>query len=116
MDTIFIRDLSVQGMHGVPDAEREREQEFVLDISIDFDTRKAAASDELKDTVDYSFFRNAAKEVVERSSFHLLEKLADAVAQKILKDARIGTVSVTIRKTGMYKDCTPGVTVIRQRT
>lgn len=115
MDKIYIRNLSVRGKHGVPDAEREVEQEFLLDISIDFDTRAAAASDELKDTVDYSHFRNAAKEVVEGSSFKLLEKLADAVAQKVLEDARIAEVSISIRKTEMYNDCTPGVTISRTR-
>ncbi len=115
MDKIFIQDLSVKGKHGVPDAEREKEQEFLLDISIDFDTRKAAASDKIKDTINYSPIRKAAKEVVERSSFYLLEKLADAVAQKILEDTRISNVSVTIRKTEMYEDCTPGVTIVRSR-
>lgn len=116
MDKIFIQNLSVRGKHGVPDAEREQSQEFILDISIDFDTRAAAASDELKDTVDYSHFRNAAKEVVEKSSFKLLEKLADAVAQKVLEDTRIAEVSVSIRKTEMYNDCVPGITIVRSRT
>lgn len=115
MDTIFIRDLSLRGKHGVSDKERSKEQEFLVDISIDFDTRKAAASDELADTVDYAFFRRVAKEVIEDSSFHLLEKLADAVAQKILGDSRIKRVSVTVRKTEMYDDCRPGVTVVRKR-
>lgn len=115
MDKIFIEHLAVRGKHGVSDEERRREQEFVLDISIDFETRPSAESDDLVDTVDYNFFRDGAKSIVERQSFHLLEKLADAVAQKILDDARIGNVSVTIRKTEMYPDCTPGVTIVRTR-
>ncbi len=115
MDTIFIRDLTLRGKHGVYDEEQTREQEFVLDIAVDFDTRKAASSDDIKDTANYAIFRKVAKEVVEGPPFKLLEKLADVVAQKILEDTRIGRVSVTIRKTGMYKDCTPGVTVIRER-
>lgn len=115
MDTIFIRDLKVRGKHGVSLAERAREQEFVVDIGIEFDTRAAAKSDELADTVDYNFFRDSAKQVVEGESFHLLEKLADAVAKKILLDSRIGAVSITVRKTEMYPDCTPGVTVVRSK-
>lgn len=115
MDKIFIQDLKVRGKHGVPDKEREKEQEFVLDIAIDFDTRKAAANDNLDGTIDYSPIRRAAKEVVEESSFHLLETLADAVAQKILEDSRITNVSVTVRKSEMYDDCMPGVTVVRKR-
>ncbi len=113
MDSIFIRDLRLKGKHGVSDAERGREQEFVFDISIDFDTRPSVASDDLDDTVDYDYFRNAATLAVQRSSFHLLEKLADEVAGKILLDKRIKQVSVTVRKTEMYADCTPGVTIVR---
>lgn len=116
MDTVFIRALALRGKHGVYDEERAREQEFMLDIAIDFDTRKAAMSDDLNDTVNYAMFRKAAKDIVENRSFRLLEKLADTVAQEILEDARIGRVSVTVRKTEMYPDCTPGVTVIRERT
>ncbi|MEK7601618.1 MAG: dihydroneopterin aldolase [Patescibacteria group bacterium] len=115
MDTIFIRDLKLRGKHGVYDEERTREQEFVLDIAIDFDTGKAVVSDNIADTVNYATFRKIAKEVVEGPSFKLLEKLADVVATKILEDARISRVTVTVRKTEMYKDCTPGVTVIRSR-
>ncbi len=115
MSRIFIEQLRVKGKHGVSDAEREREQEFLLDISIDFDTRAAVASDDLKDTVDYSYFRNAAKEVVGKRSFKLLETLADAIAQKVLEDSRVTAVSVCIRKTEMYTDCIPGITIARTR-
>ena len=115
MDSIFIKDLALRGKHGVGDEERSREQGFLLDIAIDFDTRNAAASDDIRDTVDYGPIRAAARVVVEKESFHLLEKLADAVARKVLDDVRIARVSVSIRKTEMYKDCTPGVTVIRTR-
>ena len=115
MDKIFIQNLAVRGKHGVKPEEWVNAQEFVLDITVDFETVKAATSDDLSDTIDYDFFRNSAKEVVEGTSFHLLEKLADADAQKVLANTRIKTVTITIRKTEMYPDCTPGVTVIRTR-
>ena len=115
MDKIFIEGLRVRGKHGVSDEERSREQEFIVDISIEFDTRAAATSDDLADTVDYSFFREQVKEVVEEKSFRLLERLADSIAQAILEDQRITIVSVTIRKSEMFPDCTPGVTITRTR-
>ncbi len=115
MDRIFIERLAVRGKHGVSDNERANEQEFKLDISIDFDTRTAAASDNLEDTINYDFFRESAKAIVEGQSFHLLERLADAIAQKVLEDKRIKDVSVTVRKTEMYPDTVPGVTVVRTR-
>ena len=115
MDKIFIESLKVRGKHGVSDEERAREQEFIVDITIEFDTRGAASSDDLADTVDYSFFREQAKDVIERESFRLLERLADTLAQAVLEDERVATVSVTIRKSEMFPDCTPGVTITRTR-
>lgn len=115
MDTIFIRDLKVRGKHGVHDYEREKGQEFVLDISVAFDTTKAAASDDLRDTVDYGPIRDAARSVIEGKPVLLLERLADMVAKKVLEDARISSVTVSIRKTEMFDDCTPGITISRAR-
>ncbi|OGG52721.1 dihydroneopterin aldolase [Candidatus Kaiserbacteria bacterium RIFCSPHIGHO2_01_FULL_53_29] len=115
MDRIFVEHLSVKGKHGVSDDEHSREQEFILDIAVEFDTRAAGKSDELTDTVDYGFFRESAQEIVSGKSFRLLEKLADTIAGKILADVRIQTVTVSIRKTELYPDCTPGVTIIRTR-
>ena len=113
MDKIFIEHLAVRGKHGVSEEERSREQEFVLDISVELDTHAAAASDALGDTVDYNFFRDTARDVVGGKSFKLLERLADAVAEVILEDERIKVVSVTIHKTEMFPDSIPGVTIVR---
>jgi dihydroneopterin aldolase len=115
MDKIFINNLATRGKHGVSDEERAKEQEFVVDIEIMFNTRAAAKSDALDDTVDYNFFRNSAREVVQGRSFKLLERLADAIAQKVLEDARIKSTIISVRKTEMYPDCTPGVTIERSR-
>lgn len=115
MDKICISDLAIRGKHGVSEEEQAKEQEFVIDIEIEFDTRNAAKSDDLTDTVDYNFFRDGARSIVQGKSFKLLERLADAIAQKILKDMRIKSTVVSVRKTEMYPDCTPGVTIERTR-
>ena len=115
MDKIFIEHLAARGKHGISDEERAHDQEFVLDIGIQFDTKRASISDALEDTVNYGDFRGIAKQIVEGESFHLLEKLADTVATRILEDARIASVSVSVRKTEIYQDGTPGVTVVRTR-
>ena len=39
-----------------------------------------------------------------------------AVAQEVLKDSRISRVAVSLRKTEMFSDCTPGITITRDRT
>ncbi len=115
MDTIFIKGLSLQGKHGVGEHERNTEQEFLLDIEAVFDTRAAAASDNLEDTVDYVRFADVARAIVEKNSFYLIEKLAEIIAQRILEDARIESVSVTVRKPSVLASGVPGITLTRSR-
>jgi 7,8-dihydroneopterin aldolase/epimerase/oxygenase len=52
MDIVFLNGLSVQGKHGVMERERHVEQEFIVDMEARTDTHAAAASDDLKDTLD----------------------------------------------------------------
>lgn len=115
MDRVFIRDISLFGKHGVEPAERLSEQEFRIDISVEFDSRKAAASDDLADTVDYMPFADMIKDVVERNSFYLIERLAEAIAARILEDSRIQHVEVTVIKPAALTNGTPGVTIVRSR-
>ncbi len=97
-DRICIEGLRLLGIHGVHEKEREAKQEFIVDISAVFDTRKAAASDDLKDTLDYGYFRAVAGRIVEGPPCNLIERLAHMIAKEILKDQRIHEVSVTVRK------------------
>ena len=116
MDKVFIEGLSIAGKHGVAEHERRVEQEFVLDISALFDARKAAKSDKIKDTVDYSRFRDIAREVIASSPHYLIEKIAGTIANKILKDRRIKEVTVTIRKPAVLPSGVPGITITRHRS
>ncbi len=115
MDKIFIENLHISGRHGALDHERSYEQKFLVDISVDFDTQLGAKSDKLVDTLDYARLRDIARDTIEsQSSVYLIEKLADTIARKILtKDARIESVTITIRKPSIFPTGVPGVTIAR---
>lgn len=115
-DSIFIEGLRLLGKHGVHEHERKNEQEFLIDIRAEFDTRDAAASDDLKDTLDYSQFARTAADVVSGNSFYLLERLAATIAERLLEDGRIATVSITIRKLAALQNGVPGITITRDRS
>ena len=115
MDKVFVEGLVLRGKHGVHDRERVEEQEFRIDISVEFDSRKAAKSDDLADAADYTEFVEVAREAVERNSFYLIEKLAERIADDILFDARIKQVEVTIRKPQALATGVPGITMVRTR-
>ncbi len=115
MDTVFLNGLSIQGKHGVMERERHVEQEFILDLAADFDTRVAASSDKIEDTLDYVRFRDIATEIITTESHYLIERVAERIATRIMEDVRIVRLSVTIRKPAVLPSGVPGITIVRTR-
>jgi len=97
-DRITLTGLRVRGHHGVFDFERADGQDFVVDAVLEFDTRAAAASDELSDTVHYGELAEALAAVIAGEPVNLLETLADRLCQVCLADARVAGVTVTVHK------------------
>ena len=79
MDRIELHGMSFLGRHGVREAERAKDQEFNVDVDIEVDLSAPAATDQLTDTIDYTFVRAAAKEVIEGPPHRLLESLAGEI-------------------------------------
>ncbi|MGH7762999.1 MAG: dihydroneopterin aldolase [Candidatus Dormibacteraceae bacterium] len=98
MDRIELIGMSLQGRHGVREAERQQPQEFKVDILVDCDMTESGRTDKLADTIDYTKIRAIAKEVIEGESAQLLETLATRMAEQVLQIARVKAVSVRIAK------------------
>jgi dihydroneopterin aldolase len=98
MDRIILEGMSFQGRHGVRAAERERPQEFRVDIEVDCDLSPPGKTDRVEDTVDYRKVRAIAKEVIEGESHQLMESLAAQIADRLLRLDRVGGVTVRIAK------------------
>ena len=99
-DQIALLGLRGRGHHGVLPDERRDGQEFVVDLVLHLDTRAAAASDDLADTVSYATLAQAVLDVVEGKPVALLETLAQRIADVGLADPRVDTVDVTVHKPG----------------
>jgi FolB domain-containing protein len=113
MDSIFIEGLKVAGKHGVMDIERKVEQEFQIDVRMEVDTKKAAQSDDLADALDYAPVKEKIVKIIQTNSFYLIERLGDTICQAILEDKRIKKVELTIRKTAVWDNGVPGITMVR---
>jgi dihydroneopterin aldolase len=98
MDRILLEGMSFQGRHGVSPAERERPQEFKVDVEVDTDLSEPGRTDRVEDTVDYRKIRAIAKDVIEGESQKLLEALAGRIAERVLELPRVAAVSVQIAK------------------
>lgn len=97
-DEIAIIGLECRGHHGVFEFERREGQRFVIDLALGVDTRPAARSDNLKDTVDYGSLTAEVKACVENDPVDLIETLAQRIADVCLLDGRVEWVRVTVHK------------------
>lgn len=97
-DKILIKGFRVLGRHGVTPEERERDQEFVVDLDCELDLSAAGRADRIEHTVDYMELIEDIRQVVSRESYNLLEALADRLAQAVLRRPFIDRVAVAVSK------------------
>jgi len=97
-DRIALTGLRVFGRHGVLSHERRNGQEFVVDITIWMDLDRAAATDDLADTVDYGALATRAAEAVGGEPCDLIETVAARIADDVMRDERAHAVEVTVHK------------------
>ncbi len=113
MDRITLRNVRAYGRHGVNPGERDVEQAFDVDATLDIDLRDAQRTDELADTLDYAQLRQTIAATVASTSWQLLERLAGEIVDAIFKDARVARAEVTVSKPGVPDGATASVTLIR---
>lgn len=98
MDRIFIRDLNLSAIIGTLPQERKFKQGITLNLELSYDMSKPCRTDNLFDAVDYSAVERDVVEMVEQSSFQLLEALAQSVADLCLSYEQVQKVKVRIDK------------------
>jgi 7,8-dihydroneopterin aldolase/epimerase/oxygenase len=90
--------LRAFGHHGVFEHERADGQEFVIDVSVRFDSRAAAVADDLDQTVNYGVLAELIVAEVENDPVDLIETVAERIATLVLAQPRVDSVEVTLHK------------------
>ena len=103
MDRIRVHDLRARCILGVNDVERVEKQDVVVSLTLHVDARRAAVSDDFADAVDYRAIKKRVLSLVEGSSFHLLEALAEACANACLEVQGVARVDVVVEKPGALR-------------
>jgi len=97
-DHVSIRDLSVPAIIGVHGWEREITQTLVVSVDMAADVRKAAATDDIADALDYSAIARTITAVLRDGQFRLIETAAERVAERLLADHPVTWIRVEVRK------------------
>lgn len=103
MDRVFIENLIVETVIGIFDWEREIRQAISLDLEMEFDIRKAAASDAIEDTLDYKAVSKRLIHFIEQSEFQLVEALAEKCAAIILEEFPVKRLKLKLSKPGAVR-------------
>jgi len=116
-DRILIKDLLIRGIIGIHDWEREKKQDILVNIVMEADCRPAGISDDFRDAIDYRAVTKKVLNLVEGSSFFLVEKLAEEIAGICLDDHRVQLARVRVEKPGAVRfSQSVGVEVERRRS
>ena len=77
----------------------ETPQPFEVDVELRARTcSRRAIDDDLEKTVDYGRVYDVVRQIVESTSFRLLEALAEAISHELLADFPVDEVVVRVRK------------------
>ncbi len=116
MDKTFITDLVARGIIGVNAWEREKPQEILINITVFADTRRAAASDDLADCVDYRALAKKVQMHAETSARFTVEALANDLAKICLEESHVLKAIVRVEKPGAVRfSRSVGVEIERSR-
>src|SRR5260370_3022135 len=103
MDGILIKDLLVRCVLGLSSEERRENQDVVISVELITDLKKPGRSDRFEDAVDYRAVKKDVLAAAESSSFHLVEALAEHVADICLSQPGVQRVQVTVEKPGALR-------------
>ena len=118
-DRIVLHNMVFEGRHGVLEREQRESQPFQVDVELLLNLQPAGVDDDLTKTADYSLVFDATRQIVESTSFRLLEALAEAIAHELLVNFPVQEVGVRVRKPQVPIEGTldyAGVEIWRQRS
>ena len=102
-DTIFLHDMRIETIVGIWEWERKIRQTVSIDLEMGADIRRAAASDNIEDTLNYKKVAKRVQQFVAESEFQLVETMAEKIAGVILAEFDVPWVQVRVNKPGAIK-------------
>lgn len=108
MDTVFIRGLTVHTVIGIHGWEQQAPRPLLLDLELGMDTREAAASDHIRDALDYHAVSEDVQQYARDTRVQLLETFAERLARRLFERYPVQTLRLRVDKPGAV----PGVAAV----
>jgi dihydroneopterin aldolase len=95
---VFVRDLEIIALIGVHEHEKRKAQRII--VNIDLSVREGASSlaDDIRNVVSYEEIVRRVEAIVAEGHVHLVETLAERIAEACLADARVAAARVRVEK------------------
>lgn len=98
MSTIRLKNIKIYAFHGCMMEEGQIGSDYLVNLKVRADLKKAQVSDELHDTVDYVLLNKIVKEEMAIRS-KLLEHVGKRIVDRILASiSMVSSVAVTVSK------------------
>lgn len=98
MDIVYIRALQIETCIGIYDWERRVRQTVVLDLEMATDIRRAAASENIDDALNYAAISQRLSAFVGDGSFLLIEALAEQCAALVIDEFKVPWLRLRLAK------------------
>jgi dihydroneopterin aldolase len=112
---IEIQELELLARIGVPDAERDEPQRLTMSMTLWPLAGFAGLNDDIAEAVDYAVVCREVKELVSHREDRLIETLASATADFLLRSYRLKRVRIELRKFILPDTKHVAVVVLRDR-
>lgn len=96
--SVVVEGIALRGLCGVTGEERAVGQTLVVDVRLTPASPRAAATDDLDDAVDYGRVVDLVRAVVEGGEYHLLERLAAVIADRVWGAFPLAELEIAVAK------------------
>ena len=93
-----LKNIVLYGYHGLFQSEREKGQNFEIDVEYFYDIDGSQLNDDIENTIDYTEIYNTVKAIFQKKKYKLLESLAMEIASTLKKEFSLLVCRVKIRK------------------
>ena len=113
---VFIRDLKLDSYIGVYNHEKNTSQKIRVNVDLSVLEDTQSLGDNIDNVVCYEKIATAIETIVKSGHVHLVETLAENIAEMSLQDARVSCVRVRVEKLEAIKNtASVGVEIERYR-